>query len=164
MYLYMQYLTRMVQGSLIVKPNNITDQIAGECLMGRIRMITRVLTGIYEEELRPFGLKASQLNLLVVVAKAGPVRRIDIGKMLNLDPSTLTRNLRVMLAQGWIEERRGGDDGRGDPLRITVKGQHLLERIGPAWRKAQARTRRLLGEHGETIVRKLSDKLMTGNA
>lgn len=146
------------------KAVNLADQIACECLMGRIRMINRVLTGIYEEELRPFGLKATQLNLLVVVAKAGPVRRIDIGKMLNLDPSTLTRNLRVMLAQGWIEEKREGDDGRGDPLRITAKGQRLLERVGPAWRKAQARARRLLGEQGENAVRKLSARLMAGNA
>src|SRR5678809_965873 len=79
------------------KQMNIIDQIAHECLLMRVRKLDRVLTGIYDAELRPFGLKASQTNLLVLVAKAGPIRRIEIGKRLHLDPSTLTRNLKIML-------------------------------------------------------------------
>ena len=74
--------------------------------------------GIYDHELRPFGLKATQLNLLVAVAKVGPVRRIDIGKRLHLDPSTLTRNLKIMLTNGWIKEIMDGEDGRGLPYKL----------------------------------------------
>ncbi len=150
-------------GGPVVKQKNITDQIACECLVSRIRMINRILTSVYDDELRPFNLKASQLNLLVFVAKAGPIRRIDIGKMLNLDPSTLTRNIKVMLAQGWIEEVRWDDDGRGAPLRVAEKGQSLLDRVGPSWKKAQARARKLLGAQGEANILKLSDQLVAGS-
>ena len=59
---------------------DIVDRIAGECLLRRARLLDRVLMGIYDHELRPFGLKATQINLLVPVAKMGPVRRIEIGK------------------------------------------------------------------------------------
>ena len=135
---------------------NIIDQIAGECLLGRARILTRVLTGIYDDELRSFGLKATQLNLLVAVARVGPVRRIDIGKRLHLDPSTLTRNLRVMLNNGWIEEVAGGEDGRGLPVQITARGRDLLNRIGPSWRKAQDRTQKLIGNDGATLLRTLA--------
>jgi len=75
---------------------SIVDQISRECLLGHWRKVSRALTGIYEAEMRDWGLKSSQLNLLVAVAKAGPVRRIALGTRLHLDPSPLTRSLNVM--------------------------------------------------------------------
>lgn len=135
---------------------DIIDQIARECLLMRVRKLDRVLTGIYDAELRPFGLKASQTNLLVLIAKAGPIRRIEIGKRLQLDPSTLTRNLKIMLTNGWIQEVADGEDGRGLPIQITVQGRDLLHQIGPSWRKAQTRTEKFLGDEGATLMRKLA--------
>ena len=120
-------------------------------------MLNRVLMGIYDHELRPFGLKATQLTLLVAVAKVGPVRRIEIGKRLHLEPSTLTRNLKIMLTNGWIQEIADGKDGRGLPVQITVQGRNLLNQIGPSWRKAQTRTVKFLGDDGATLLRKLAE-------
>lgn len=137
--------------------SKIVDEIASKCLVRRVRTLNRVLTNIYDEELRPFGLKSSQLNLLVVIAKRGPVRRIDIGKVIALDPSTLTRNLSVMQANGWIEDVLEGTDGRGNPVRLTAKGLKLIERIAPAWRKAQARTSKFLGKDGSEFLVKTVD-------
>jgi len=90
------------------------------------------------------------------VAKAGSIRRIDIGKRLHLDPSTLTRNLKIMLTNGWMEEIADGEDGRGLPLQITARGRDLLNRIGPSWRKAQDRTQKLIGNDGATLLRTLA--------
>ncbi|CUS36738.1 MarR family winged helix-turn-helix transcriptional regulator [Candidatus Nitrospira nitrificans] len=134
---------------------DILKQIGCECLLSRVRVLNRVLTGIYDNELRSYGLKATQLNLLVVVARVGPVRRIDIGKRLHLDPSTLTRNLKIMLTNGWIEELIDGEDGRGSPLQVTAKGRDLLNQIVPSWRKAQDRARKLIGDEGETLLKSL---------
>jgi DNA-binding MarR family transcriptional regulator len=136
--------------------NEIIDQMAHECLLYRARKLDRVLTRIYDAELRPFGVKASQLTLLVLVAKAGPIRRIEIGKFLHLDPSTLTRNLKIMLTNGWIQEIADGQDGRGLPVQITVQGRDLLHQIGPFWRKAQTRTEKFLGNDGAALLRKLA--------
>ena len=140
--------------------NDIIDQIGCECLLSRTRILNRVVTGIYDDELRSFGLKATQLNLLVAVARVGPVRRIDIGKRLHLDPSTLTRNLKIMLTHGWIEEIIDGEDGRGSPLQVTAKGRDLLHQIVPSWRKAQDRTQRLIGDNGATLLRKLAANMI----
>jgi len=136
------------------------EQIGCECLLSRARILNRVLTGIYDDELRSFGLKATQLNLLVAVARIGLVRRIDIGKRLHLDPSTLTRNLKIMLTNGWIEEIINGEDGRGSPLQVTAKGRALLNQIGPSWRKAQDRTQKLIGDDGATLLRKLAANMI----
>jgi len=137
---------------------SIIDQISSECLLGHWRRVNRVLSGFYEAEMRDWGLKSSQLNLLVAVAKAGPVRRIDLGKRLHLDPSTLTRNLKVMLKQGWIEEKPDEEDQRSARLKITTKGRKLLENIAPAWKRAQARARQMLGSEGAALVLGLKER------
>lgn len=128
--------------------------------MGRVRILSRVLTGVYEEELRPFGIKGSQLNLLVVVAKQGPIRRIDIGNLIQLEPSTLTRNLQVMLKNGWVEEVDVGEDARGLPLAATAAGKALLRRVSPAWARAQRKAHQVLGADGAALVLKISSSLM----
>lgn len=138
---------------------NVISDMASGCLMGRARLLTRVLTRIYDDELRPFGLKATQFNLLVVVAQLGPVRRIEIGRMIHLDPSTLTRNLQVMLSNSWIEEVADDEDGRGLPLQATQRGKALLESVSPAWSRAQRKAEKLLGTEGATLLRKLSSEL-----
>ena len=137
----------------------IADQIAAECVMTRWRMTNRILAAIYDEELRPFGVKSSQLGLLVAVTKAGPVRRIELGRLLSLDPSTLTRNLRVMLKQGWIDEKPDEDDQRSARLKITPKGRKLLENIAPAWKRAQARAKQMLGSEGAALVLGLKERV-----
>ena len=137
---------------------NIVDQISSECLLGHWRRVNRVLSGIYEAEMRDWGLKSSQLNLLVAVAKAGPVRRIDLGKRLHLDPSTLTRNLKIMLKQGWIEETPDEADQRSALLKIAPKGRKLLTSIAPAWKRAQARARQMLGSEGAALVLGLKER------
>jgi DNA-binding MarR family transcriptional regulator len=131
---------------------DIVERISSGCLLGQWRKVNRLLTGIYEAEMRSSGMKSSQLSLLVAVAKAGPVRRIDLGKRLHLDPSTLTRNLQVMLKQEWIEERPDAHDQRSAQLKITGKGRRLLESIAPAWKRAQARAKQMLGNDGAAFV------------
>jgi len=131
---------------------NLADQIADDCLMTRWRAMNRVLTAIYDEELRRFHLKSSQLSRLVALTKAGPVRRLALGRYLSLDPSTLTRNLQVMLKNGWIKEVPDGGDRRGAPLEVTSKGRKLLESVGPAWQAAQTRAKKMLGGEATELV------------
>jgi DNA-binding MarR family transcriptional regulator len=152
--------TSEMESNKMKHDNGIIDQIGCDCLLSRARVLNRVLTGIYDDELRAFGLKATQLNLLVAVARVGPVRRIDIGKRLHLDPSTLTRNLKIMLTHGWIEEIIDGEDGRGSPLQVTAQGRDLLHQIVPSWRKAQDRTQKLIGNDGATLLRKLAANMI----
>ncbi len=135
------------------------EEMVEGCLMSRARMVARDLTSIYDEELRPFGLQASQLILLASIAYMGPVRRSDVGKKLHLDPSTLTRNLRVMEQNGWIVEAQTGADGRGWPVRVSRSGMTLLTEALPAWRRAQRSASRLLGNDGKTTLMKLTSHL-----
>jgi DNA-binding MarR family transcriptional regulator len=138
----------------------LAQEMGRTCLNMRARFVSRVVTGVYDDELRPVGIKASQLNLLVAVASMGPARRTDIGNYMHLDSSTLTRNLRVMTTNGWVEEVPDPSDGRGLPIRITATGEALLQKAAPAWRKAQRKTSRLLGTDGGSTLIGLAEGLI----
>jgi DNA-binding MarR family transcriptional regulator len=123
------------------------------CLMSSARRLSRVLTAIYDEELRPLGLKPGQLAMLLVIAKAGPIRRIDIGRITDLDPSTLTRNLSLLLEDDWIDEVTNSNDGRGNPVRITAKGRAIIRTAAAPWKRAQRRACKILGfERAEALI------------
>ncbi len=124
--------------------NRTEDVIARECLVVRLRLLNRVVTNIYDDALRPLGIKASQLNILVVTAKLGLARPTDVCERLQLDISTLSRNAERMKAKGWLEVV-SDDDGRAQPFRLTAKGRRLLERAMPAWEKAQEQVLILIG-------------------
>ncbi|WP_245254270.1 MarR family winged helix-turn-helix transcriptional regulator [Paraburkholderia sp. LEh10] len=82
----------------------VSNEIASNCLLTRSRQIARVLTAIYDEELRPFGINAPQFSLLVLIMELGPLSRADLGRKNHRDRSTLTRNLQPLIARGWVQE------------------------------------------------------------
>ena len=124
---------------------NRVDRIAAECLAVRLRRLNRQVTRIYDNALRPFGAKVSQLNILVAAAKMGETRPADICGCLDLDASTLSRNLERMRRRGWIETLSDEHDARAQPFRVTDQGKGLIEETYPAWRDAQKAARKLLG-------------------
>lgn len=129
------------------------DTIAGECIAVRLRMLNRVVTNIYDEALRPLGLKVSQMNILVAAAKMGTARPAEISERLHLDVSTLSRNVERMKARGWLEVVPD-DDGRAQPFRLTAQGRKLLEKAAPIWKQAQDQAEDLLGG---AIVKQLGE-------
>jgi DNA-binding MarR family transcriptional regulator len=100
---------------------------------------------LYEQALRPLGVRATQFTILQVLARAGEVSQGELGEMLAMDTTTLTRTLEIMRRQGWITQRRGADR-RQRFLRLGKRGQVLLERGQPVWEELQSRLRHRLGE------------------
>lgn len=114
----------------------------------RTRRLSRVVTAIYDDELRPFGISAIQFSLLEVIDRLAPATRAAIARNQNLDKSTLTRDLRSILSEGWVEEVREQADGRSRPIALTQAGRQLLLDAGAAWRAAQNDVKALLHQHG----------------
>ena len=141
------------------KPTNISiDTIARTCIAVRLRLLNRVVTNLYDDALRPLGLKVSQLNILVVAAKLGLARPAEVCGLLQLDASTLSRNVERMRAKGWLEVVPG-EDARTQPFRLTAQGSRLLERAAPAWEEAQRQAGELLGDEGIALLNKAARKL-----
>jgi DNA-binding MarR family transcriptional regulator len=139
------------------KPTRAVDTIARECIAVRLRSLNRVVTNLYDDELRPFGLKTSQLNILIATAKLGLARPARICEILQLDASTLSRNVERMRSNGWIEVVPG-EDARKQPFRLTPSGKRLIEKAFPAWKKAQRAASQLLGEEGMDLLDKVKTR------
>ena len=134
------------------------DAIARTCIALRLRLLNRGVTNLYDDALRPLGLKVSQLNLLVVTAKLGLAQPAKVCDLLQLDPSTLSRNVERMRAKGWLEVVPG-EDARTQPFRLTTQGRRLLESAVPAWEQAQQQAGELLGEDGVALLTRTASKL-----
>jgi DNA-binding MarR family transcriptional regulator len=134
------------------------DTISRTCIAVRLRLLNRVITNYYDDALRPLGLKVSQLNILIVTAKLGLARPAQVCAILQLDTSTLSRNVKPLEAQGWLEVVPE-EDARAQPFRLTAKGKRLIEKAVPAWEEAQRRATELLGDEGIALLDKAAKKV-----
>lgn len=130
------------------------------CLVTRTRLISRVVTGIYDEALRPFEISSALFALLVGIYQVQPATRAEIGRQQHLDRSTLTRHLKSILSEGWAEEFRYGANGRSKPIVLTPAGTDLLSRVEAAWEAAQVQAKDLLGEDGATAIMDMANRIM----
>jgi DNA-binding MarR family transcriptional regulator len=134
------------------------DTISRTCIAVRLRLLNRVVTNLYDDALRPLGLKVSQLNILIAAAQLGLARPARMCEVLQLDRSTLSRNVRPLQLRGWLEVVPD-DDARAQPFRLTAKGKRLIEKAVPAWERAQRRASKLLGAEGVAVLDKAAGRL-----
>ena len=119
-----------------------------ENIFARARRLSRAVTEIYDDKLQPFGLSAVQFSLLETISRMQPTTRAEIARKQELDKSTLTRDLKAILLDGWVEEVRQGANGRTRPIALTKAGKQLLLDAESAWRAAQEEATPLLRQHG----------------
>jgi DNA-binding MarR family transcriptional regulator len=135
------------------------QEIVANCACLKVRMAARAVTRAYDSALRPIGLRATQLSILVAVAIDGAISIAALAEFLGMDRTTLTRNLRPLKKLGLISV---GPEGwhRSRTLEITRKGQSRLREALPLWESAQDALRRKLGSEAWVGVRDSLDRLI----
>ncbi len=133
--------------------------IAPRCIAARLRLLNRAVTAIYDQALRPHGLKTSQMNVLVAVAALGRPEPSNVARLLHIAPSTLSRNADRMRATGWLEITQG-KDGRSQTLSLTPRGTDILHAVQPAWERAQGEAEALLGSETTRAMVAAGDRLL----
>lgn len=108
------------------------------CACFNVRKTARVVTQLYDEVLRPTGLRITQFTLLVAAGGLGPVTVTRLAKMGAMDRTTLTRNLRPLEEQGLIHVE-SGEDRRERQVTLTSRGRRALAEAFPLWDEAQAK-------------------------
>jgi DNA-binding MarR family transcriptional regulator len=121
------------------------------CLCASLRRASRAVTQLYEEALRPAGLTASQFTILQVLSRVAELTQADLGRILAMDSTTLTRTLAIMGRQGWIR-KRPGMDRREWRLSLAKAGKTRFQRALPGWESAQSVLRNHLGERWEDLM------------
>ena len=142
--------------------NESIKGVEGVCVCGYVRKLSRIVTAVYDGALADAGLKTSQFSVLVSVANRKQARPAELTKHLQLDESTLSRNVDRMCARGWLRLVQNADR-RSHLIEVTDKGQALLRKSLPAWQKAQAEVSRRLGTDSVAELRSALRKLSARN-
>jgi DNA-binding MarR family transcriptional regulator len=134
-------------------------EVLENCACHRVRIAARAVTRAYDEALRPVGLRATQLSVLVAAAADDALSITALAKFMGMDRSTLTRNLRPLESEGLIAV---GLEGwrRSRALEITAKGRSRMHEALPLWRKAQQTLRRKLGDKTWDVIHNNLDHLI----
>ncbi len=135
------------------KPPAAAAEIGEFCAAGRVRKLSRAVSAVYDEALRPHGIRVSQLTILALVAALRQAAPSDLERYLLMDRSTVSRNVKRMCDQGWLATAPA-PDARSHFIEATAPGHKLLQRALPDWRVAQRRARALLGDDNfDAVVR-----------
>ena len=131
-----------------------------EFIFTRTRLPSKAVTVICDHKLQPFGIGSAQFALLITICQREPITRAEIARLQHLNKSTLTRDLKAVLSEGWIEEVRVGANGRSRPVALTKAGKELMLIAHPAWLTAQVEAEALLGKDGMIAVISITDRIV----
>lgn len=107
------------------------------CAVMNLRQATRVITAFFDDELRPTGLRATQLNILMAIEVAGAATVTGLAEILAMERTTMTRNLQLLRRKGLIE---------ANAIALTPKGRRAAAKALPHWERAQAAVVGTLGQ------------------
>ncbi len=128
-----------------------------DCACFNLRKATRSVTQIYDEILRPSGIRVTQFSLLAAASMAGPITVTRLAELAVMDRTTLTRNLEVLVRQGFINVS-AGNDRRTRLVSITPAGGEALAKALPLGEQAQSRVVEALGEsHWQSLQENLAE-------
>jgi DNA-binding MarR family transcriptional regulator len=108
-----------------------------DCHCLAARRMARELTRLYEEKLRPHGLRATQFSVMATLSQSGPSTINEIADMLGLERTTLSRSATLLERNGWVSSDLSALDARERLLSLTPDGLLKLEEAFPAWKEAQ---------------------------
>jgi DNA-binding MarR family transcriptional regulator len=117
------------------------------CACQNLRRLSRVVTRIYDQELRTAGVEIAQFGLLTALAAVGEANQKRLSTGFAMDSTTLTRTLGLLRKQGWIRARRG-KDRRERLFSLTGAGKRQMAMAQPHWERAERRLRKELGDTG----------------
>lgn len=117
------------------------------CACQNLRRLTRLVTRIYDQELRKADIEITQFGLLTALGIVGEANQKRLSAGFAMDSTTLTRTLALLRKQGWIQVRPGKDK-RERVFRLTEAGKRQLAAAEPHWEAAERRLRKTLGPSG----------------
>ena len=123
------------------------------CACANLRRAARIVTQRYDQHLQQAGIKTTQFTLLQALTRTGSISQGNLGELLGLDSTTLTRTLAPLRRKRWIQTKLG-QDRREVRLTLTATGKRKYLSALHYWRSAQRQLRRVLGADGWTHMMK----------
>ena len=129
----------------------------GGCTCFKLRRLTRRITAVYDRALSGAGMRVTQYSLLAHLRGLRSVAMSELAEMLDMDRTTLTRNLRPLIEAGWIEVKPSTEDTRIRLVHITPSGETQLQTARVCWRRAQQEVNSTIGSAGVAALHRMLD-------
>lgn len=126
------------------------------CTVFRLRKLTRRVTQHYDACLAPAGLRVTQFSLLSILLNSPPLTMLALARRLEMDRTTLTRNLKPLVAARYVETV-AGNDARTREITVTAKGRSVWNEARPLWRRAQNEVIAALGAEAVGDLHRMLD-------
>jgi DNA-binding MarR family transcriptional regulator len=131
-----------------------------DCLGTRVSRLHRLVTRGYEQELQASGITLPQIEILsYLMNAANAVRPAALAAELRVERSTLSRNLALMRAKGWITGVTTSPTGRTVAVAIADPGIDVLADAASGWRRRQAQIETALGPAARSTLDRWIDSL-----
>ena len=130
------------------------------CTCLRARRLARRITQVYDHALAPCGLRVTQFSLLTCLRRGGSMAMGSLAAALDMDRTTLTRNLKPLLEMGLVSLERSPVDARQREVRLTDEGRARRDEAKRLWRRAQDHVNRIVGEPRVASLHDLFDGLL----
>ena len=127
------------------------------CTCSRLRRLSRRVTAVYDHALAAVGLRVTQFSLLAHLRGHPGLAMTDLAGRLDMDRTTLTRNLAPLIAAGWVEVTPSPEDARRRLVRITALGEETWRAARTHWRRAQEEVRSTMGDESLALLHRLVD-------
>jgi len=128
------------------------------CYCSSLRAAARKTTALYDSALAPAGVNVAQFALLRRIDRAQPVSLTELGRLADLDRSTVGRNAKVLERLGLVR-LAPAEDQREASVTLAPGGSRALRRAAPLWEDAQRRIETKLGPEGARTLRTLAQNL-----
>lgn len=134
--------------------------VKSSCICIMLRRAASSITEMYDNVLKDVGITVNQFSIMANLNKLGTATTTELADYIGLDRSTLVRNLKPIMAMGYINDISGKGE-RNNQLRITSSGIHLLEKARPLWQMSQDNVGEYLGKDNLDYLMEMLFKLQT---
>ena len=130
------------------------------CTHFKLRQLTRRVSRHFDRIIGSAGIKTTQYSLLSHIERLGPIGPGELARRMSMDASTLTRNLKPLLKQGWAELGPGAN-GRSRVVVATAAGRAKRLEAGRQWKRAQVEINQRLGNARVVQLHDLLEECLT---
>ena len=123
---------------------NLND-IAKTCLLSKIRNTSRQISMIYDTAFKPLGITGSQFIMLVTLFQFKQASIMTLSEKMQIDHSTLSRNIKLLIRDGLLQNKPDQNDARVKLVIISPKGYKVLKKAIPLWVICQNKAQKLAG-------------------
>src|ERR1700760_4252718 len=109
-----------------------------DCYCTQIRRASSEATKIYDDALRPQGLRITQFSMLRGLGRLGRATLTELADELALDRTTMSRSVKLLIEAGWVDSKAGDTAGREKVLVLNALGRKTIQDALPLWAKAQS--------------------------